>query len=159
MNDTDFTAYKAGRYKVILEYYDDRANKNRFWYRVCSVYVLVVSIAITPILMLFVKPADIWSLVLDGKTIAAIFSPTVALVAGLQAHFRCHDNWLRYRATWDALTHEIHWHDAQVGPYFNAGERHALFVERVESIILNEGSDWLACHAEEKVMKSTPRGR
>lgn len=159
MTDHDFILYKDGRYKEALNFYDDRANKNRFWYRVCSVYVLIVSVAIAPILLLIVKPIALGVLILDGKTIAAILSPTVAIVTGIVAHYRCHDNWLRYRAAWDALKHEVHWHDAQVGPYVNASDKHAQFVERVESIILNEGSDWLACHAEEIYSKGSRKGK
>lgn len=148
MTDQEFQQYKDGRYQEALAYYDCRSKTNKFWHRFCSIYILAVSIAITPILTLIQSP--LWG-IMDGKTLAAILAPTVALASALANHFRCHENWLRYRSAWDALRHELPLRDASAGPYKGAENRNALFVERVEDLIGNEGMDWLSCHAKKDV--------
>jgi Na+/melibiose symporter-like transporter len=145
MTDQEFQQYRDGRYQEALKFYDDRSQSNKFWHRFCSIYILLVSVAITPILTLIPNP--LWGII-DGKTLAAILAPTVALVSALSNHFRCHENWLRYRSTWDALKHELPHRDASAGPYKGSPNRNSLFVERVEDIIGNEGMDWLSCHAK-----------
>jgi len=148
MTDEEFAVYRDERYTKIMAYYDDRAKTNKFWYRVCSIYVLTTSIAITPILVLIASPLiRIKGMALDGKMIAAILAPTVALITSVVAHCRFYDNWLSYRSVWDVLQHEVHWRDAKVGEYHDSNDRNALFVERVENLISSEGVEWLARHA------------
>ena len=140
MTDQEFVAYRDGRYAKALEYYDGRAIRNQRWYHFCSVYTLAVSIAVTPVLL-----GD-WPKG-HGLILAAMLSPTIALVAGASDHFRFHENWLSYRAAWDALQRELRWHDARVGPYAGIQDRNARFVERAEDLMSHEGGEWLARHA------------
>jgi hypothetical protein len=148
MTDEEFIAYRDGRYAEALEYYDGRAIRNQRWYHFCSVYTLAVSIAVTPVLL-----GD-WPRG-HGLIFAAILSPTIALVAGVSDHFRFHENWLSYRATWDALRRELRWRDATVGPYAGIPDRNARFVERVEGLMSHEGGEWLARHAGKDRADST----
>jgi hypothetical protein len=140
MTEEEFTAYHDGRYTRAIKYYDDRAKMNQRWHHICSIYVLVTSVVIAPLL-------SIDSLLGGyGRIFAAVLAPTVAIVAGVASHFRFNENWLSYRATWDALQHEIHWRDAKNHGYKTAEDRNALFVERVEALISREGSEWLDRH-------------
>lgn len=153
MTDEEFKAYVDNRIAKMLEYYDSRAVTNQRRYHVCWVYVLIVSVAITPILAIdFIKREWIW-----GKIIAAVLSPTVAVVSGIAAHFKYHDHWLSYRAAWDALNSELALHDAEAGPYGNSKDRNALFAERAESIIRGEGQHWYALHQKDEPIKSSSR--
>ena len=136
MTDNEFAAYRDGRFSKILEFYDSRAITNQKRYHFCSMYVLATSVAIAPILAINLIAKN------NGTIAAAILAPTVALANGIAAHFKFHDNWLSYRATWDALNHELARRDAGIGAYQNASDRNALFVERVEDLITKEGSDW-----------------
>lgn len=140
MTDEEFIAYRDGRYKSAMEFYDRRGVSNKRWYRFFSVYVLVSSVAIAPILAFD-------SIENHGKLLAALLAPTVALATGLASKFNFHEYWLNYRATWDALQHEVQWHTARVGPYRNVQDRNAEFVKRVEQLISREGSDWVAREA------------
>ena len=148
MTDEEFKAYHDGRYKEELNYYDRKANHNRRCYHVTSVYVLAVSITITPIL-------TVEALKDIGAVVAALLAPTVALVAGIAAHFRFHENWLSFRKTWDALRHEAPWREAKIGDYKDAVDVNALFVERVEALISSEGQEWLQRHAKSDATKSS----
>lgn len=147
MTDDEFVTYRNGRYAEALKYYDDRANTNRRLYHICSVYLIVVSVGIAPILM--INPFGY------GKVIAVVLSPTVAIVTAIASHFRFHENWLSYRVTWDALRHEVHWRDAKIHDYQNAGDRNALFVGRVEILISREGAEWFNRHLHKEQGSTT----
>lgn len=144
MTDEELVAYRDSRYEEALKYYDKRANTNRVCHRICSIYVLVASVAVTPILTI---PHSLRGC---EKLIAAVLASTVAIATGIAAHFRFHENWLGYRATWDALQHELHWRNAQVQDYKNSEDRNALFVEKVEALMSKEGTEWLGRHARKE---------
>ena len=132
MTDEEFESYRKERYEPALGYYDRRAQRYKRGHYLCSVFVLVVSV--------FVAAAQGFS---EGiRTIASILAPTIALVSGLAAIYRCHEEWLNARTIWDALRHEKFWRDAKVGPYESSTDRNADFVSRVEALIDKEGTDW-----------------
>jgi len=148
MTDNDFNIYRDGRYERATKYYDGRANKNRRWHRFSSIYIVVTSIAIAPLLS--ANPFEV------GNELALYLSPTIAILTGIAAHFRFHESWLSYRSTWDSLQHELPWRNAEVAHYKGSEDRNALFVERVESLISQEGDDWLNRHSKrEKSENST----
>jgi hypothetical protein len=140
MTEDQFTAYHDGRYTKQLSFYDKRAISSQRGYRICSIWILIVSVAITPLIS-FNQGLCGW-----GNILAEILSPTIAVAAGFNAHFQFHENWLRYRATWDALQQELAYCRAGVGDYADENNRYALFVERTESVIAQEGSSWLRTH-------------
>ncbi len=140
MTDEEFIAYRDGRYQRAMQYYDDRAKTNQKAHRFCSNYVLIVSVAITPILTVNIFAKE------KATIIAALLAPTVAIVSGIAANYKFYENWLSYRATWDALQHELHWRDARTYEYKDAPDRNSLFVDRVEQLISKEGSEWLSRH-------------
>lgn len=138
MTDADFKAYRDGRYTKMLKYYDDKAVLSKRLHRACSLYILFMSAAISPMVLMFKEHA---------QAIAAVLSPTITLVTAMAGQFHFNDNWLRYRGVWDALNHEIHFHDAKLDAYATSDDPHRLFVERVETLIAQEGREWLRCHA------------
>jgi hypothetical protein len=145
MSADELNTYVDGRFSELLNYYDKRAVSAKWGYTICSVYVLVVSVAIAPIqaMSLGAKSSDV------GKIIVAILSPTVALIAGLAAHFKFHENWLSFRATWDALQRELALFKAGAGDYRSISDANARFVERVEALAANEGKDFYSRHASQ----------
>jgi len=148
MNDGEFDDYIKERYEKYLKYYDKRATHNKFWNDACSIYILLISVAIAPILtidLLFKGSGVVWAMVL---------SPTVALVAGIKTHKRFYENWLNYRRTWDNLQHEHYWKKASANVYKDAKDKNVLFVERVENLIAEEGSSWMACHKDKESKNS-----
>ena len=115
MTDEEYENYHKERYEPALSYYDPRAQRYKRGHYLCSVFVLVVSV--------FVAVAQGFSECI--KTIASVFAPTIALVSGLAAIYRCHEEWLSARTTWDALRHEKFWRDAKVGPYESSTDKNA----------------------------------
>jgi len=138
MNDDEFNKYVSTRYQKMLEFYDKEAVLNKRYYKWCSVYVIVASFLLAPIVSIDLGR---WRL------LVAILSSSIGMAAALSAHFKFHENWLRYRSTWDCLQHEHSLHKARVGAYRNATDPNGLFVEHVEAIFAKEGSEWFEAHA------------
>lgn len=139
MNDEAFKIYIDGRFADALAFYDNRAKMYKKWYRALSVYVLFVSLGLTPFVS-FAGSEEKW------RIWAALFSASIAAATGLLAFYKCQENWLSYRASWDALKREREFHNAGINDYKSAADRNALFVERVELILTREGTDFYARH-------------
>ena len=151
MNATELKEYLDGQYADLLAFYDRRAVTAKFGHNCCSIYVIVISVAIAPIqaLSLGHDSSD------KGKIIVAVISPTLAIVAGLAAHFKFHENWLSYRSTWDAMRRELALMKAGAGPYSDSQDRNAQFVERIEAMVANEAKEFYSRHATQ-ASKPTP---
>jgi hypothetical protein len=139
MDTAAIDKYLDGRFTVALEFYDNRAGMYKRWYRRLSVYVLIISAALTAFVAL-VPPDTIW------RVASTALSASIVIATGLLTHYKCHENWLSYRATWDALRREREFYDARVHEYASASHPHALFVERVEVILAREATDFYARH-------------
>jgi hypothetical protein len=99
MDETAIKKYLATDYVNALKFYDHRASTSKRWYRVLSTYLIVVSAGLTP-LIAFAPKNDVW------RIIASVLSATIVIATGLLAQFKCHENWLSYRSSWDALERE-----------------------------------------------------
>jgi hypothetical protein len=140
MDETAIKNYLASDYAKAVKFYDDRANSSKRWYRVLSIYVIVVSAGLTA-LVAFAPDALCW------KILSASVSASIVVATGLLAHLRCHESWLSYRRSWDALERERRFYQTGTGAYKSATDREALLVERVEAILTTEGTDFYARHA------------
>ncbi len=141
MTDQEFVEYRDNRFHSALGFYDRRARQNKFWYVAMSVFVVVASASVAVLTRVEEPP---W------RTMSTILATSVTIVAAILGLFQFQQNWLSYRATWDALQREPHLRIAGLGEYQSATDRNALFVERVESLLAKEGADWLARHSHKK---------
>ncbi len=141
MNDQEFGEYRDGRYAQAVGFYDRRARQNKFWYALLSTYVVVASASVSVLTQV------------DGgglKTAVTVLATSVTIGAAVLGLFQFQQNWLSYRATWDALQREPHLRTAGLGEYSDATDRNALFVERVEGLLARESAEWLARHSHRK---------
>jgi hypothetical protein len=143
MNADELKNYLDGRYSELINFYNRRAITAKRGHNWCSLYIILISVAIAPIqaVSLGDNKSDV------GKILVAVLSPTLALVAGIAAHFKFHENWLSYRATWDALQRELALLKADAGSYRGVSNGNSLFVERVEAMVANEGKEFFSRHA------------
>ena len=141
MDETAIKNYLAADYAKAVKFYDDRANTSKRWYRGLSIYVIAVSAGLTA-LIAFAPGTLSW------RIISTAVSATIVLASGLLAHLKCHENWLSYRGSWDALERERRFYQTGTGAYKSVTDGGALFVERVESILTKEGADFYARHAK-----------
>jgi hypothetical protein len=141
MDDTAIKNYLAADYAKAVKFYDDRANSSRRWYRGLSIYLIAVSAGLTA-LIAFAPDTLHW------RMISAVASATIVVATGLLAHFKCHENWLSYRGSWDALERERRFYETGSGAYKRVADKGVLFVERAEAILAKEGADFYARHAK-----------
>jgi hypothetical protein len=140
MDEAAIKKYLAEDYARACKFYDDRANTSKRAYRALSIYLIVASAALTP-LVAFAPNQGGW------RITAAALSATLVVATGLLAHLKSYENWLSYRASWDALERERRLFETGAGPYRSLPDRGALFVERVEAVLTNEGANFFARHA------------
>jgi hypothetical protein len=138
MTDEEFDRYATGRYRDLVSFYDRRAQRNKFWHRMCSVFVIVVSG--------FLAPAIATGMLSSHRTAGGFLSASVVIVTAISSHFQFNQNWLRYRRTWDALEREVSFRNAGVNEYRTTADRNGLFVERVEALASDEGNEWFERH-------------
>jgi uncharacterized protein DUF4231 len=73
--------------------------------------------------------------------------------------FKFQENWLNYRQLAETLKQEKHFYDAEIGAYANAGDKRAIFVDRVESLISRENAIWTNVHQQKDEPASNSQKR
>lgn len=118
-----------------IDWYDRKSQWNQKWFKRLQVFQLVASVSI-PFLSGYVELGGFWikfSIGFLGVSIAG----TVA-IAGL---YKFQENWIEYRTTCETLRHEKFRYLTKTEPY-DSEERLPLLVERIESLISKENSNW-----------------
>ena len=141
MDKTALTKYVTDEYPSAVKFYDDRARAAKLQYRILSVFVVAASASLTALVAFSSKDCT-W------RVISTTVSATIVIATGLLAHLKCHENWLSYRASWDALEREKRLFESGVGEYQSAEDKGALFVEQIEAIRAREGAGFYARHAK-----------
>jgi hypothetical protein len=95
MTNGQLDEYLRNRFSKARDYYDTRATANQACYRICALYLLMASVALSLLLSLDIAFGGAYQIV------ALVLAPTIAVVAGVANHFRFHENWLSYRAAWE----------------------------------------------------------
>jgi hypothetical protein len=149
MGETAVSKYLSTDYAKAAKFYDDRATSSKRWYRGLSIYLIGVSAVLTP-LVAFGPSGARW------RIASAALSATIVIATSLLAHLKCHENWLSYRGSWDALERERRFYETGTGEYRLAADKAALFVERVEAILAREGADFYARHAKGEELAQKP---
>jgi len=139
MTDEKLKEYMDNQFARVLTFYDVRSVMYKRWYRILSVYVIVVSAILAPFVAF--APAG-----LGWRIASAVISASIVIATSLLSQFKCHENWLSYRASWDALNREQRYHSAEIQDYKASQDKNALFVERVEAILTREGAEFYARH-------------
>lgn len=68
----------------------------------------------------------------------------ITVLEGLLHLNQYQENWTAYRATAESLKHEKFLYLAKAGPYATAADPRAALAERIESLISQENSQWVA---------------
>ncbi len=72
----------------------------------------------------------------------AALGTIVAVLTGISAMMKFQEKWLMYRSTAEALLHEKYIFLTATGRYYQQEEPFQLFVQRVESLLGDEHSNW-----------------
>lgn len=136
-----------------VSFYDKGAVKSKRWYRSLSIYLILASAALT-LWIALATPDD------PIRWIRATLAASIGIATALLSHLKCHENWLSYRASWDALERERRLYEAGAGEYKGAADRDTLFVERVEAVRTREGADFYSRHTKgEEQARKPPEAR
>lgn len=140
---TDVT---MARLEEQISWYNRRSSYNQRLYKTLK-FATVAFAAIVPVAATVSAPA--W---LTGG-----LGVLIILVEAIQQMNQYHHNWISYRSTCEALKHEKFLYAATAGPYAATDTPQRLLAERVESLVSQEHSKWLA--VEEQMSKSDSQTR
>jgi len=68
----------------------------------------------------------------------------ITILEGILHLNQYQENWTNYRTTAESLKHEKFLYLAKAGPYANAVDPRASLAERIEAIVSQENSQWVA---------------
>jgi hypothetical protein len=120
-----------------IAWYDGKSQHSQRWFKALKVCQIVTAAAI-PVAASASAPA--W---LVGGAGALI-----VVLEGLQQLMQYQQNWVSYRSTCEQLKHEKYLFAADAGPYAPASSPEALLAERVESLVSQEHTAWVASQEE-----------
>jgi hypothetical protein len=129
--------YLENRLEDQILWYDDKAVWNQKWFKRLQVIVIAAG-ALVPFISGLAPGEDLWGKVLVGSLGVVIVALTAVL--GL---YKFQENWIQYRITSESLKREKHIFLAGVEPYAG-GDAFNLLVERVESLISSEHTNWVS---------------
>ena len=127
--------YIKNRLDDQIRWYDGKSQWNQKKYKQLRVFEFVAAASI-PFLtgyMTVNAPFISFTVGLLGLIIAAI--------TGVVTLYKFQENWVEYRTTCESLKHEKHLFLTKVEPY-DGDEPFPLFVQRVESLISKENTNW-----------------
>ena len=141
MDSEVFEKYVADRYEDQIDWYQSKASTNKKRYQQFQWSVIALA-AVVPVLVTISSLAPntrgvIWGLTISLSMLLAIGT------AGIKT-FKFQENWVNYRSTAERLIQEKFFYDADVGEYGRSGDKEALFVERVETLISGENTNWVS---------------
>ena len=131
MDEREFQKFMKERYEDQLEWYENKAKKNKQIYMSLQ-FILIVFSIVVPIFIV-INYILTTSTVLQWITI--VMSIAVAILVSSLKTFNFQENWVSYRTTAENLKKELVFFRAETGPYVNVQDNKSLFVQRVESFI------------------------
>jgi len=133
-------AYIKDRVDEQIEWYDNKSATNKIWLYRWQVISLIATSAI-PVLALL--SGDI-----KTRILVASLGALASVAAGFLSMYQFRDQWIEYRTTSEMLKYERFLFVTASAPY-NKEDSFSSFVNRIESIIIKENSQWV-----EKISKT-----
>ena len=127
--------YLEKRVQDQIGWYSRKSSSNKRWF-----YRLKFAETLLAVLIPFLT-----GYITDGcsglKITVGIIGVLVAALTGFVTLFKLQENWVKYRTMCESLTQERYLYLAHAGVYKEAS-RFNLFVERIESMLTKENSQW-----------------
>ncbi len=130
-----------GRYKEQVDWYSQRASRNKKFYVVFQWITVGFSAAV---------PALVIGMPSDLKWITASLSVVVAIGTSAIKTFKYQELWLNYRTISETLKKEHVFFSHGLGDYAKAEDKGRIFIERVETLISRENSLWVISMTDEE---------
>ena len=131
-----------------INWYSNKSDKNKKWYKCLKVieFVLSASIPIITITNSYYAWFNCWSELIIA-TIGAI-GAILTIIASLHGLSKFHENWISYRSTSEALKREKILYLANADIYRKTDTPFQLLVSRVEALISKETGSWTAQNSD-----------
>jgi uncharacterized protein DUF4231 len=129
-----------------IGWYDNRSKRNQRQFKLLK-YVEIACAALIPILAVF-GGVPKWP--------AAILGGVVVVTEAVLHLNKYHENWLTYRSTAEALTHEKFLYLAHAGAYATSANPRVLLAERIEALVTDENTKWVAHQQEASAPAQQP---
>jgi low affinity Fe/Cu permease len=126
--------YLADRVEDQINWYDKKSQTNQKYFKNIRLMEIVCAATIPFI-------AGMGNSVPYGSIILGVLGVIIAVSAGFSALSKHQENWLMYRTTCETIKHEKYLFLTQSKPY-NDDTSFNQFVERIESLISKENSQW-----------------
>ncbi len=130
----DKELYLKDRLDDQIDWYDKKSQENQKWFKLLRVTEIVCA-ALIPFI------AGMSEFIPYGQIIISTLGIVIAISAGLSSLNKYQENWLTYRTVCETLRHEKFLFLTSCNPY-DGDSAFNKFVERVESLISKENSQW-----------------
>jgi len=127
--------YVSSRLDHQIDWYDGKSSFNQKWFKKLQLISIVAAASI---------PFWVGFSTIENEFIRVLIGILGLLVAALTATlslYKFQEHWIEYRTTCETLRHEKYLYLTNTTPY-NIDDPFSLLVQRVESIISKENSDW-----------------
>ena len=150
---SDESNYVEGRLSEQMKWYESKANENKSRFHVFQTIIIVASVIIPIVNLINLATFEI-------RIISSILGGTVVGVTAFIQVKKYQENWLLYRATEENLKKEKYLFLYDAGPYSDAKDdnRKKILVERVESIISSETSQFFGMYQSRSQTERRPSG-
>ena len=131
----DENEYLEKRLDDQIDWYDKKSVYSQKWFKRLQV-VAIVGAAIIPFLSGYMSEEYICMKIAIG-----FLGLIVAAVTAILGLYQFQENWIEYRTTCESLKHEKYVYLTKTTPYDDKNAL-ALLVERVETLISKENTNW-----------------
>jgi hypothetical protein len=148
--------YIEKRYKKQLDWYEKQAVQSRVTYYTLQILIVLAG-ALIPLINVF--PSDNNNLY-TIKIISSILGSFIVIFTGVLQITKSNENWISYRSTAELMKSEYQRFKMGVGDYSeenlaNKENRSILFIERMETIIAEEGKKFMNTHVKSEFKTKT----
>lgn len=143
MEKEAFDKYLNERYENEVNWYDKKSIRNKRISYVLRVLMIVLS-SIVPII------AALQFVNRDLTYLTIVVSAVVAISTGIMGYGKFEELWQSYRTTCETLRKEFNYYNCRCGEYYQVADPERLFVERIESMISRENTEWVATIKDSK---------
>ena len=130
----DKVNYLEDRLEAQINWYDTKSQGNQSWFKSLRIAEITCA-AVIPFIAGFSEAIPY------GQVVIGVLGVIIAICAGLSGLNKYQENWLTYRTTCETLRHEKYLFLTGCAPY-NDENSFSKFVERIESLISKENTQW-----------------
>ncbi|MEW8356126.1 MAG: DUF4231 domain-containing protein [Candidatus Thiodiazotropha sp.] len=131
----DEKEYLKQRLDNQINWYDNKSVWYQKWFKRLQV-IAIVGAATIPFLSGYMSEECIWVKIAIG-----VLGLVVAAITAILSLYQFQENWIEYRTTCESLKHEKYTYLTKAPPY-DGENAFALLVERVETLISKENTNW-----------------